>query len=122
MKAVILRRRLDTFDRPPEEGTKLELVIPVIASYLKEPMFRRYEDGFNRVGCYSPRYNYHGDPETPEWIHYKVTELYFVKTYDPTTANVFADWLDDAGEPAAAEKLRKAFPLTEDDDGDKNPA
>ncbi len=30
---------------------------------------------------------------------------------DRTTGNVFADWLDDNGEPAAAEKLRRAFPM-----------
>ena len=33
---------------------------------------------------------------------------------DALSANVYADWLEDNGEPAAAEKLRAAFPL---DDG-----
>jgi len=34
--------------------------------------------------------------------------------HDPLTANVYADWLEDNGEPGAAAKLRVAFPL---DDG-----
>jgi hypothetical protein len=29
------------------------------------------------------------------------------------TANVFADWLDEQGEPTAAAKLRKAFPIAD---------
>jgi uncharacterized protein (TIGR02996 family) len=36
---------------------------------------------------------------------------------DALTANVYADWLEDNGEPAAAAKLRAAFPL---DDGRRN--
>jgi hypothetical protein len=31
--------------------------------------------------------------------------------HEPLTANVYADWLDEQGEPSAAAKLRKAFPL-----------
>jgi hypothetical protein len=30
---------------------------------------------------------------------------------DPVFANVYADWLEENGEPSAAEKLRVAFPL-----------
>jgi hypothetical protein len=36
---------------------------------------------------------------------------YAISDLDPTTSNVYADWLDDHGEPGAARKLREAFPL-----------
>jgi hypothetical protein len=34
---------------------------------------------------------------------------------EPLTANVYADWLDENGEHGAADKLRRAFPLSPPD-------
>src|SRR4051794_13465582 len=37
--------------------------------------------------------------------------LYLLSRYDVVAGNVWADFLDEAGEPMAAAKLRRAFPL-----------
>lgn len=39
------------------------------------------------------------------------SEVEYVGPADPPTAHVYADWLEENGEPRAAEMLRKAFPL-----------
>lgn len=41
-------------------------------------------------------------------------EITPLEPFDRTTANVFADWLEENGEPEAAAKLRKAFPIAMD--------
>jgi hypothetical protein len=40
-----------------------------------------------------------------------LAELDLVRHYETATANVYADWLDEHGEPMAAHKLRQAFPI-----------
>jgi|SRR5215813_3789425 len=39
------------------------------------------------------------------------SEIALASRYDPLTANVFADWLEENGEIRAATKLRAVFPL-----------
>jgi hypothetical protein len=54
-----------------------------------------------------------GKPESSRRVYPAINRHggQFRPTPDPVTANVFADFLDENGEPAAAEKLRKAFPM-----------
>lgn len=42
----------------------------------------------------------------------RLERVRLVRSYDPTVANIYADWLDEHDEPTAAQKLRRAFPLS----------
>ncbi len=53
--------------------------------------------------------NKHGRRYAPSQRH--PAHLTLTGAYDATTANVFADWLDEQGESQAAAKLRAAFPI-----------
>jgi len=49
-------------------------------------------------------------------LHRKPKDVSLYCRYDPTNANVFADWLEEQGEVRAAHLLREAFPFC---DGEK---
>jgi len=51
----------------------------------------------------------------------RAIEIALASRYDPLTANVFADWLEENGEIRAAAKLRAVFPLAPAVEGERIP-
>jgi hypothetical protein len=88
--------------------------VPVLVISVRDYNKRRGWPPSTLVRCRDAGPRGDGRKENGRLIYTRIvnpSRLHRPRDLPPAAANVYADWLEDNGEPAAAAKLRAAFPL-----------